>query len=734
MALREIIWTVSKDVRSLTPNTPQDGGVQGEHNATKAVFVIPDGCALQDEKYQLYYTWVNASGCYDKTEPLTIEAGRVSFDLPREWTQYGGINTITLVAEADGEVVYTLEGRVTFHSRQTAHKRERHLLEGFMQEKCDEAAAHVAAAKFHEQNADEYNEEARMWARDAAKAAADAESAAEQAAQSANTAESHGRYADEASLAAKEYAEQANRAAEEAAMAIPVVDDALSETSANPVQNKVVTQRLNEVANGASLANFSAKRAQETADKAMETARSAGQLASSVENRLNYDVIPRIDDLESKGLLIVTYTNVDDMTATHNAAEIYAHIQNGGTAVFFDGGIYYNLITVDEYTATFNYIGDDMCNTLFVIDDSAGVEVVDLQYASAEWVAELEDSVNETEATIEYAYPRTTCVIDLIENDGECGLKNLAPTAQTVKLETMFVPQNLINLTGINKTIDGLSVYSLYRGTNVTNYPHYELKISGTCTSNVTLEFDMVDFVNQDQVPICASHRGRGSFVSDRISLSFEDDSGKIHECPKGSLYVIVEGLERVTKAILTIAAGKYSNATIEPIITPGAWKISDNTNGTEDWWPPYEPAFYFPAYYTDDVVISWPNDGNVQYPDVTATYRTTIDSVMELNDDRMAALETAAADIDTALDRIIAIQEELIGTITFTDGINTFTALEGMTFGEWVNSKYNTIGAIVNDYNYIWWPEDDSILYLLGGNPLTSTEVILDGVECEWT
>lgn len=463
MALREIIWTVSKDVRSLTPNTPQDGGVQGEHNATTAVFVIPDGCALRDEKYQLYYTWVNASGCYDKTEPLSIEAGRVSFDLPREWTQYGGINTITLVAEADGEVVYTLEGRVTFHSRQTAHKRERHLLEGFMQEKCDEAAAHVAAAKFHEQNADEYNEEAKMWARDAANAAADAESAAEQAAQSANTAEYHGRYADEAALAAKEYAAQAERAAKEAAEAIPVVDDKLSDTSTNPVQNKVVDEAIRDVGSIA------------------QTAISGTGAAHD-----------RLDILEGKGLLIVTYTNVDDMTATHNAAEIYAHIQNGGTAVFFDGsGTYYNLTFVEQSIAAFSFVGDDFCNTLFLIDDSAGVEVVDLQYASSGLVQELYDRV-----------------INLEEN---------------------------------------------------------------------------------------------------------------------------------------------------------------------------------------------------------------------------------SVGNIDTALDSIIAIQEKLIGTITFTDGINTFTALKGMTFGEWVDSKYNTIGATVNNANYIWWPEGASTLAPDSGAPVTSTDVILDGAVYEW-
>lgn len=52
--------------------------------------------------------------------------------------------------------------------------------------------------------------------------------------------------------------------------------------------------------------------------------------------------------------------------------------------------------------------------------------------------------------------------------------------------------------------------------------------------------------------------------------------------------------------------------------------------------------------------------------------------------------------DINEALDRIIAIQTELIGkpTITFSiDGVKC-TAEEGMTWGEWLESEYNTVGA----------------------------------------
>lgn len=65
--------------------------------------------------------------------------------------------------------------------------------------------------------------------------------------------------------------------------------------------------------------------------------------------------------------------------------------------------------------------------------------------------------------------------------------------------------------------------------------------------------------------------------------------------------------------------------------------------------------------------------------------------------------------DISAALDDIIAIQYELLGTIPFSiyydgDG-NTvhLEAEEGMTWGEWCESEYNTIGAYVTDICTVW-------------------------------
>ena len=70
--------------------------------------------------------------------------------------------------------------------------------------------------------------------------------------------------------------------------------------------------------------------------------------------------------------------------------------------------------------------------------------------------------------------------------------------------------------------------------------------------------------------------------------------------------------------------------------------------------------------------------------------------------------------DMETALDNIIAIQEELIGTITFyfeDSDINlqaTCTALNRMTWAEWCNSKYNPNYAYIDEDGYVCTVSND--------------------------
>ncbi|MBQ8495097.1 MAG: hypothetical protein IJ465_05020, partial [Clostridia bacterium] len=96
------------------------------------------------------------------------------------------------------------------------------------------------------------------------------------------------------------------------------------------------------------------------------------------------------------------------------------------------------------------------------------------------------------------------------------------------------------------------------------------------------------------------------------------------------------------------------------------------------------------------------------------------------------AYVDNLVGDVETALDCIIAIQDSLIvGTITF---MGEYTALAGMTFGEWVNSRYNTIGAEVTSDNNIYWPADVSTLAVQQtGEHVLATDVISESTEYEW-
>ena len=91
--------------------------------------------------------------------------------------------------------------------------------------------------------------------------------------------------------------------------------------------------------------------------------------------------------------------------------------------------------------------------------------------------------------------------------------------------------------------------------------------------------------------------------------------------------------------------------------------------------------------------------------------------------------------DIQAALDGIIALQESLIGTITFTINETQCTALKGMTWNEWVNSPYNVDDAVViTAGGWIYYPDGDGRLSGNNGEYTSNpTDVIIDGGYYEW-
>ncbi len=116
MAIRYVSFTVSEDT-VVSPTTPQYGGVQGEHHATELAFIIEVNGTLANPNYQYYIECVDAAGGYDRTDRLYRHGGEIKTLIPLAWTQYGGISTVRLIIEEEGVILYSLEGRLQFEDR-----------------------------------------------------------------------------------------------------------------------------------------------------------------------------------------------------------------------------------------------------------------------------------------------------------------------------------------------------------------------------------------------------------------------------------------------------------------------------------------------------------------------------------------------------------------------------------------------------------------------------------------
>ena len=84
--------------------------------------------------------------------------------------------------------------------------------------------------------------------------------------------------------------------------------------------------------------------------------------------------------------LIVT---INGDTASHDATEIYAHLQNGGDVVALDEGVYYRLIDYTEDEAHFNWVSDDFFVYHLWIRAQRDVHRQDMQILSANYVEDI---------------------------------------------------------------------------------------------------------------------------------------------------------------------------------------------------------------------------------------------------------------------------------------------------------------------------------------------------------
>ncbi len=195
MAIREIVFTVSEDRLSLSPSTVQDGGVQGEHNATRVIFRFGKDSVWNHPEHKIYIECEDNAGNVDPSELLEVNEGQVSVLLPLAWTQYGGISTLRLTAEnADGDKFFAPDAALRFSSRQNASQKVDGLLKTRMMPMLQavsavEEAVHTAEnAATGAVTAKNDAAAARDVAVDAAIAAVPAPSRAEAAAQRAEAA------------------------------------------------------------------------------------------------------------------------------------------------------------------------------------------------------------------------------------------------------------------------------------------------------------------------------------------------------------------------------------------------------------------------------------------------------------------------------------------------------------------------------------------------------------------
>lgn len=141
MAIRYVRFQVSNGT-TVTPASPQYGGVQGEHNATQVAFAIETDGPLVHPDYRYYIECVDAAGGYDRTAQLFCRDGVISTLVPLAWTQYGGVSIVRLVVECTGTLIYSLEGRLQFEERGAAIEKVDGLLRTDLTETLD--ACHEA--------------------------------------------------------------------------------------------------------------------------------------------------------------------------------------------------------------------------------------------------------------------------------------------------------------------------------------------------------------------------------------------------------------------------------------------------------------------------------------------------------------------------------------------------------------------------------------------------------------
>ena len=113
-AVRTVDYTIEEGC--LIPATPQYAGIQGEHQATKVAFRLPEAWSGVGYVYRVEYVdgWLGRH----TSALLTPAQGSVSLLLPDSWTAAGGTGEIRLEAallggeSSEEQILFTKAGRL----------------------------------------------------------------------------------------------------------------------------------------------------------------------------------------------------------------------------------------------------------------------------------------------------------------------------------------------------------------------------------------------------------------------------------------------------------------------------------------------------------------------------------------------------------------------------------------------------------------------------------------------
>ena len=247
MAVRQISYFITAD--GITPSTQQSGGVQGDHNVTDVMFVIGDGLreSLETEKAavpesELCYRFDLYNGINNKksTVPQVLDFdAELKAPLEREITRFGGVVEVVLVITLSqgGETLaelYSFTAMLKLKPKPAEN--------GEVEDKEYQSATTLS------RKAAEDAERAEAAADEAEASAETAEEAKDQTVEARAALENGTTFIFDGGNAAGMVDTDGDGVPDRSVLdALLTVDGAMSDTSNNPVKNKVVNAFINNV-------------------------------------------------------------------------------------------------------------------------------------------------------------------------------------------------------------------------------------------------------------------------------------------------------------------------------------------------------------------------------------------------------------------------------------------------------------------------------------------------------